>query len=362
MSKPPDLQAIPAAACTLHSEFELGDNGEGSKTAPISMLARSSQPIEHWYWGKVSHDISGYNLNGKSRIPIDFDHDTAEAIGYINKFEQTDDGLVMSGTLVSHFDGDRADKIMRDQRAGIPYESSINFGGDGIEVEMIANGDSASVNGYELAGPATIIRKYPMRGVALTLYGADGNTNSKIFMDAGTVSASVLEQETEEGDMPNPKKLSAEDQKSVEAPDSAAEEVATTETEGTEPTELTQAVEAEATEAVEAVEVVEVDAEEETEEDTQFSATEFVRLVTDFGADVAAATVTNGGGYTDALQLAYEARGERVAQLESQVAELSANPRTASSAVAFADGEAAKNKRVPLASGLQAKFDNLRGK
>ena len=352
MSKP-DLQAIPRAACTLTAEFaHIGDNGEGAKSAPVKLLARSSKPIEHWYWGNVAHDVDGYNLNGKSRLPIDFDHDTGDAIGYVNKFETDADGLWLSGAIVSTQEGDRASKIISQMHAGIPYEASINFGGDGIEVESVAAGQTATVNGYELAGEAQIVRKYPLRGVAVTLYGADANTSSKLLSDGDTVAAVVIEPKTEEGDnMPDPNELSAEAPVAVEAPEAA--EVATPETEAPEGTELTQAVETEAPEAVEAVEAAEVEAEE-PETDKQFSASEFARLVTDFGAEVAAEVVTNGGGYQDALQLAYEQRGERIAELEAQASD-TAKPRTAKSAVAFADGETAKKRKYTFAQAIEAK-------
>ena len=357
MSKP-DLQAIPRSACTLRAEFaHLGDNGDNAKTAPVKLLARSSQPIEHHWWGNVAHDLNGFNLNGKKRLPIDFDHDTGEAIGYLNKFEVEEDGLYASGAIVSTQEGDRASKILSQMRAGIPYEASINFGGDGIEVERVPEGKTAMVNGYELAGESVIVRKYPLRGVAVCLYGYDAQTSTNLLSDSGTVAAVVLNNE-EEGDMPETNELSAEAD-AVDVPETAAEEVAPTETEVEETTELSQAVEAEPAEAVEAVEAVEVEAEEE--EDTTFSASEFARMVTDFGSEVAAQVVTNGGKYADALQLAYEAEKAENAKLRERVSELSANPRTASTAVSFADGEAAKNKRVKLADGLQAKFDQLRG-
>ena len=91
MSK--DYNNIPAGACTFAAELEFGDNGENATTAPVRMLARSSQPIEHWYWGNVVHDTNGFNLNGKKRLSIDADHDPSQAIGYANKFEVEPAGL-----------------------------------------------------------------------------------------------------------------------------------------------------------------------------------------------------------------------------------------------------------------------------
>jgi len=333
-----DYNNIPANACTFAAELELGNNGDDAKTAPIRLLARSSQPIEHWYWGNVVHDISGFNLNGKKRLPIDFDHDTGQAIGYANRFEQTPEGLVMSGTLVSH-GGDRAEKIMKDMRAGIPYEASINFGGDGIEVEEVPAGTTAQVNGYEFTD-GCIVRSWPLRGVAVCLYGADMNTQSQVFNDSGTLSAKVVSQNTEAEGMPE-----AKDEKAVEVEDSAvelaqvetAEEVETAKDE--EATELSQAVEEEIAEAVEAVEAVEPEAEEPSE--ATFTQSDIADMVTEFGADIALQVVTNGGTVEDARQLSLEAKDAELAELRKKVAEYEAQKpaKTGASPASFSSND-----------------------
>jgi hypothetical protein len=131
-----DYNNIPANACTFRGAVEIRDNGDGSTTAPISLLARSSQPIEHWYWGNVVHDLSG--AFGKDRITLDYNH--GEEIGYSNKREIREDGLHLSGALVSVKEDDTAHTVMKRAHAGIPYEASINFGGDGIKVEEVREG------------------------------------------------------------------------------------------------------------------------------------------------------------------------------------------------------------------------------
>ena len=122
-----DFSNIPANACIMTSgEFALGDNGENAKSAPLTMTARSGKPIEHWYWGRVVHDLSGMSLK-KSRVPVDYVHDDKEVIGYLNKFDSSSGDLVVSGALVPFKDNDRATEIIHKQKAGVPYEASINF-------------------------------------------------------------------------------------------------------------------------------------------------------------------------------------------------------------------------------------------
>ena len=172
--------SVPASALRMvGGPFELGDNGEGAKSAPIRMKARTGQPVEHWFWGRVVHDMAGMRLH-KDRLPIDYVHDPLEVIGYLNHFRADTDGLEVSGALVPYKDSDRASEIIHKARAGVPYEASINFGGPGIKVEEVAEGQAAQVNGYQFAGPGIIVREWPLRGVAVCPYGADMNTRSEL--------------------------------------------------------------------------------------------------------------------------------------------------------------------------------------
>ena len=182
---------VPAAALRLSvGQVEFGDNGEGAKTAPIRMVARSGQPIEHWFWGKVVHDLSGMTLH-KSRIPVDYVHAPGEVLGYLNHFDTSGGDLVASGALTPFKDGDRASEVIYKARQGVPYEASINFGGDGIKVEEIAQGQVAQVNGYAFEGPGMVIRQWPLRGVAVCPYGADMHTASELS-EAGEITVTCL--------------------------------------------------------------------------------------------------------------------------------------------------------------------------
>jgi hypothetical protein len=157
---------------------------------PIRMLARSGQPIEHPYWGRVVHDMSGMKLH-KGRIPIDYVH--GEPIGYLDVFEASNVGLVVAGRLVATEDpADPVHRIVARHHGGVPYEASINFGGDGIRYEFVDEGQSTQVNGFAFEGPGVVIREWPLRGVAVCPYGADMNTESQFRDDAKTFKASAV--------------------------------------------------------------------------------------------------------------------------------------------------------------------------
>tara|TARA_B100000686_G_scaffold342861_1_gene422739 strand:+ start:893 stop:1966 length:1074 start_codon:yes stop_codon:yes gene_type:complete len=190
-------EQVPANAMCLNAgDITITEStaAEGAATTyDVSLLARSSGPIEHWYWGQQTvHDFSGMRVAEK--IPIDFNHDTAEVIGFLDTFSQEAEGLRVSGKLVSFGDNDRAAEIAKKAKAGIPWQASINFGGDGITVEKLSENTSTTVNARQLSGPATIIRTFPLRGVAITPYGADENTESVVLSGKNEFTVTFTEE------------------------------------------------------------------------------------------------------------------------------------------------------------------------
>jgi len=172
------LGTIPAAACQFAGgEVSLGDNGEAAKTAPVKIKARSGQPIDHWFWGRVVHDLAGMRLD-KPRLTIDYVHNDSEVLGYLNHFDSESGDLIASGAIIPYRDGDRASEVLFKMGEGVPYEASIFFGDSGIKIQEIMSGEISPVNGYDFAGPGVIIREWTLRGVAICPYGADSNTES----------------------------------------------------------------------------------------------------------------------------------------------------------------------------------------
>lgn len=291
-----DLNKAPAKACTLSGGiFEFGDNGENSKTHPVKMLARSSQVIEHWFWGRTVHDFAGMKM-AKSKIPMDYCHNTDEILGYANHPEITEDGLHLSGALIPFKDSDRATEVRFRSDNGVPYEASINFSGDGIKVEYVDENQVAMVNGQQLQGPLTIFREWPLRGVAVCPYGADGNTASS-FTEGEEITIETIIKTTEVIDMTN--------------------------------LENAETVEAEEVEVAETVETAELSAEVTNEPETteheadpvtaEFSISEFSEMVTEFGAEIASKVVVSGGGRVEAYRLKAEAAEAKSAELLAQV-------------------------------------------
>jgi len=338
MNEQRDFSKIPAGACVLAvGEFELGDNGANAKTAPVRLVARSGKPIQHWFWGNVVHDLAGMHLH-KSRVPIDYVHDSKEIVGYLNKFDRTSGDLVTSGALVPFKDSDRATEIVHKMKAGVPYEASINFGGDGIKIEDVPEGMVAQVNGYQFEGPGIIVREWPLRGVAICPYGADANTESAALAGANakTYMAAVLTApETAAKETAMSEEQTVEVAAQVEAP--AAVEVTETE----QKQEVVPPVEAPAEVADPAAvdapaqegEPVTEQAQPPAPEAAPLSREEFTKIADEFGAEIAVQTVRDGGNYATALRLAYDASKAEVVTLRGCVAALEAKPKSGGQAV-----------------------------
>jgi hypothetical protein len=187
-----NYSAVPKAACMFAGgQVEVGDNGKGAKSAPVRLKARSGDPIDHWYWGKVVHDLTGMRLH-KQRLTIDYAHNDNEVLGYLNHFASDTGDLIASGALTPWREDDRASEVMFKMAAGVPYEASIFFGGDGIKIEEVAFGTSQQVNGRTFEGPGVIIREWPLRGVAICPYGADQNTEASAMAQGETVAVATI--------------------------------------------------------------------------------------------------------------------------------------------------------------------------
>jgi len=326
-------RSIPAEACRMQvGEFALGDNGEDAKTAPVRLVARSGKPIEHWFWGRVVHDLAGMQMH-KSRLTIDYAHDDKEIVGYLNKFETEDGDLVASGALVPFKDNDRATEIVHKSKAGVPYEASINFGGEGIKIQELGAGELAQVNGYEFEGPGMVIREWPLRGVAICPYGADMNTDSTVLADSNkqfTATVVTEPETTKERDIMADAPV--ENVAEVEQPEAVETELEQTEeavevdaAETSEEVVEAEEAEVEADENTDEPEAVELSEESKAEESDEVSRTELARISNDFGAEILAQVVKDGGDYQTALHLAYKAECEKSAALETALSEAKAS-------------------------------------
>lgn len=169
-------QIVPRKALQFAADIDVGDNGEGSKSAPITLTARSKDPVDHWWWGRMVHDMEGFSTS-KPKLPIDYCHSDSEVMGYANKFDTSSGELVASGALTPFDEKDRASEVLFKSKEGVPYEASIYFDPDTIVLEYVSPGMSVQVNGYQFDGPGVVARQWTLRGIAVCPHGYDRNTS-----------------------------------------------------------------------------------------------------------------------------------------------------------------------------------------
>lgn len=190
-----DPQHVPRDAMRFANakpmQFAQGDAETG--ILPFQMVARSADVINHYYWGRIIHDLSGMMLR-KESVTVDYAHGFDEVIGFANQFSVTDAGLEVSGSLVTTAPNDKADEVYRKGKAGVPYEASIDWDGPEVEIEYIPDGVTTEVNAQQFAGPGYVVRKWPLRAIAICRYGHDAGTHtkfSKTSHEPDTVSVSI---------------------------------------------------------------------------------------------------------------------------------------------------------------------------
>jgi hypothetical protein len=304
-NKSHDFTAVPAAAFELtgHLTGQFADvTKDGEATVhKIELLARTSQPIEHWWWGRVVHDMDG--VMHKDKIPVDYVHDGGEVIGFVDEFKVDATGLILNGTLTPFSDTDRAAEVAFKIKAGVPYQASIFFGGDNEKYEYIPEKTTSKVNGYDFEGPGIIVRKWNLNGVAICPYGADANTQTKVFGkgDARRINITGVTQMS-----------------TTDANKETNQEPNAVEFDLAKAREQFQAEEAERVEAAKA---------------------EFKKIHDKFGAEIASEVYLNGGGYAKALELHAEKIEAENAELKKANKELSTSGGTPASFTATPEGE-----------------------
>jgi hypothetical protein len=192
------LSKPPADAFVLTAK--LMSNDQEGESHNVELLARTPNPLYHWWWGNIVHDMEGF-FKHKDTITLDWNHNNDVLVGYADKQETTEEGLMLSGKLISLEKGDQADKIIQWKKHGVPLEASIYF--DEAEMEYIPEDTTTLVNNQQFAGPGVVVRKWTIRGCAICPYGYDGKTETRMsrqfnFSFKGDIPVSTTENTEEQ--------------------------------------------------------------------------------------------------------------------------------------------------------------------
>lgn len=177
MPKPPNTTVqVPVEACRFTADLSVGEATGDLKNIPFTSLARTAEPVGHWWWGpRTVHDFAG--MIATPGFTVDYCHDQYEAMGFCNKQEVTDEGLVLSGELTPFKPDDRVAEVVSKSKRGVQYQASIDFDEFELVVEDVPPGTTAEVNGRTLDGPLTIFRQWKLNGLGICIHGVDGSTS-----------------------------------------------------------------------------------------------------------------------------------------------------------------------------------------
>ena len=168
--------------------FELTESTD--EKPRFRMIANSGGVIpKHFFWGNFSVDLDGLRL-GRQKKPALLDHDPSRVVGFPDKSEKTDEGLVADGFFTETTEDGRT--VLAMAREGFPWQASVYIPPDSIE--KVPEGKTAEVNGNTLEGPGHIFRKSWLREVTFTALGADEATAAVALNESetSTVEASVF--------------------------------------------------------------------------------------------------------------------------------------------------------------------------
>ena len=178
----------------LVSEFSgvpaVASGGSNLSPREITIVARTGGIAVQEIWGKCYHDMSGFVASGK--IILDWDH-TGEVIGVADSVKVQNGKLIALGRLVPFKAGDEATQVLFKMARGIPFNASLVMSNEPLQVEAVASGKTATVNGLTVVGPCCIFRKWSVEGISVVPYGADSST-SVAFTRANDLNQSPFAQ------------------------------------------------------------------------------------------------------------------------------------------------------------------------
>lgn len=188
MARTKDIIAIAAPVSITAAE------GDGEKKGPAKFDAT-------FYTGGAMN-IAGYDrpvvidLAGLGRgnvLVANLDHDSTKRVG---NFDVTNDGksLVAHGTATASTAA--RDEVVNSANDGYQWQASLEV--NPTEIESLAKGKTATVNGQEVTGPAYITRKGTLKGFGFVSHGADDNTTVAIAASAASTKEKKMKAEVKE--------------------------------------------------------------------------------------------------------------------------------------------------------------------
>lgn len=137
----------------------------------------------------------------KDRVPLDYNHNEEEVIGYVENFQCTADAITADGVvLIGDESSDAAKTFAQNIDGGVPFEASAFL-------------DLSEAESVELEDGVTEWSGALIRGVAVCPYGTDRKTTVSLKLGETNFVVRLKNKNNEGEEMDEEKKPSIEDQK-----------------------------------------------------------------------------------------------------------------------------------------------------
>lgn len=137
-------------------------------------VALTDQVMDHWYFGKLAIDLSTLKAS-KQKMPVLYEH--ATPIGRTESLSNDGKALTVSGIIAKEIED--AKLVASLSQIGFPWQMSVGIRPK--KIQRLAEGETATVNGNELVGPAAIFRNSRVDEVSICVFGVCSETSATIL-------------------------------------------------------------------------------------------------------------------------------------------------------------------------------------
>ena len=147
----------------------------------FSMVAYTGAVMHLGYYGDAIVDLRGLQVSKKA-MPIFLNHDSGQIVGHSTTAAKADGKVTIEGVISGT--GDAAQEVVGTSENKFPWQASI--GAEAIKAVYLEEGESAVINGQDISGPLTWIKKARLFEVSFVPLGADKNTKAKVAASAAS--------------------------------------------------------------------------------------------------------------------------------------------------------------------------------
>jgi len=153
------------------SNLELEDNQESPKGS-FSGIAYSGKPIKY-HGGLENLVLDVESMNFKEQVPVFLNHNSNNYIGKA-QFGKESGALKVKGSIFQK-ENPLGQEVQAKAMEGALWELSVGLGFSNFE--EVKKGESTTVNGIDLSGPAMVVRNSRVIEVSFVAVGADDSTS-----------------------------------------------------------------------------------------------------------------------------------------------------------------------------------------